>query len=126
MLRSAEKRGSARQQPGRSERMGAVGIAITAEQREDVERQLRRRDLTRRVRERLEMVKAAALGDEVERIARWSGRSAPTVEHWLARFAEGGVAALTDAKRSGRPMQADAASLTAMGRRWRRLRARWG
>src|SRR5260221_5940541 len=83
--------------------MGAVGIAITAEQREDVERQLRRTDLTRRVRERLEMVKAAALGDEVERIARWSGRSVPTVEHWLARCAEGGVAALTDAKRSGPP-----------------------
>ncbi len=91
-----------------------VGNVITAEQREDVERQLQRTDLTRRVRERLEMVKAAALGDDVERIARWSGRSVETVEHWLARFAAGGVRALGDAARSGRPVQADAAYLTAM------------
>src|SRR5262249_32735162 len=71
-------------------------------------------DLTRRMRERLEMVKAAALGDDLERIARWSGRSQETVAHWLARFAEGGVDALADAARSGRPVQADAAYLTAM------------
>ena len=59
----------------------AVGITVTREQREDVERQLRRTDLTRRMRERLEMVKAAALGDDVERIARWSGgwRALPRV-----------------------------------------------
>jgi transposase len=94
--------------------MGALGSAITAEQRAEVERQLHRMDLTRRGRERLELVKAAALGDEVERIARWSGRSVPTVAHWLARFAEGGVAALADATRSGRPVRADAAYLAAM------------
>lgn len=91
-----------------------MGISVTSEQREDVERQLRRTDVTRRLRERLEMVKAAALGDDGERIARWSGRSVETVEHWLARFAEGGVGALADAPRSGRPVQADAAYLAAM------------
>jgi hypothetical protein len=37
---------------GRGEGSGAVGITVTREQREDVERQLRRTDLTRRVRER--------------------------------------------------------------------------
>ena len=89
-------------------------IHITLKQREDVERQLRRTDLTRRMRERLEMVKAAALGDDLERIARWSGRSVARVEHWLARFAAGGVGALADAPRSGRPVQADAAYLAAM------------
>ncbi len=92
----------------------AVGITVTREQREDVERQLRRTDLTRRMRERLEMVKAAALGDEVERIARWSGRSEARVEHWLARFAAGGVAALADAPRPGRPVQADGAYVEAV------------
>ena len=86
---------------------GAVGITVTREQREDVERQLRRTDLTRRRRERLEMVKAAALGDDVERSARWSGRSQARVERWLARFAADGVAALSDASRSGRPVRAD-------------------
>ncbi len=90
-------------------------IPITPEQRESVERQLRRTDLTRRVRERLEMVKAAALGDDVERIARWTGRSVARVEHWVARFAQGGVDTLADAPRSGRrPVQADAAYLAAM------------
>jgi len=91
-----------------------MGISVTSKQREDVERQLRRTDLTRRMRERLEMVKTAALGDDRERIARWSGRSIETVEHWLARFAAGGVAALADAPRSGRPVQADTAYLAAM------------
>lgn len=91
-----------------------MGVHISPEQREDVERQLRRTDLTRRVRERLEMVKAAALGDDVARMARWSGRSVARVEHWLARFATGGVAALADAPRSGRPVQADAAYVAAM------------
>ncbi len=95
--------------------MEAGGITITPKQREEVDRQLQRTDLTRRVRERLEMVKAAALGDDVGRIARWSGRSVETVEHWLARFAEGGVRALADAARSGRrPVQADAAYLAAL------------
>ena len=91
-----------------------MGITVTREQREDVERQLRRTDLTRRMRERLEMVKAAALGDDVERIARWSGRSEARVERWLARFAAGGVAALRDATRSGRPVRADEGYLRAM------------
>jgi transposase len=89
-------------------------IPMTVEQREEVERHLQRTDLTRRMRERLEMVKAAALGDDVGRMARWSGRSVVRVEHWLRRFATGGVAALADAPRSGRPVAADAAYLAAM------------
>jgi transposase len=94
--------------------MGHPDRVITPEQRAEGERELQRTDLRRRVRERLEMVKAAALGDEVERIARWSGRAVETVTHWLARFAAGGGAALGDAPRAGRPVQADAAYLAAM------------
>src|SRR5258708_9693515 len=94
--------------------MGEPGTAITVEQRAEVERHLRRTDLNRRVRERLEMVKAAALGDDVERIACWSGRAVETVEHWLDRFAAGGVAALVDAPRAGRPVRADAAYMAAL------------
>jgi hypothetical protein len=60
--------------------MGQPDMAITPEQRAEVERQLQRTDLRRRVRERLEMVKAAALGAEVARIARWSGRAVETVD----------------------------------------------
>ena len=72
-----------------------------------VTERLRRNDLTPRERERLEMVKAAALGYEVVAIARWTGRSTRTVRHWLDRFGAGGAEALRDAPRAGRPPKAD-------------------
>jgi transposase len=87
---------------------------ITAEHRAEAERLLRRRDLTPRLRERLEMVKAAALGRGEGEIAAWSGRTARTVSFWLGRFLAGGVAALADAPRPGRPARADAAYLAEM------------
>jgi transposase len=74
----------------------------------------RRRDLAPRVRERLEMVTAAALGQGVAAIAGWVGRSPPTVRLWLRRDRDGGVGARTDAPRSGRPARADAADLRAL------------
>jgi len=80
---------------------------ISGAQRAAVEAALRRRDLPPRVRERLEMVKAVALGQDLASIARWSGRSPQTVRRWLWRFAVGGTAALADAPRSGRPAVAD-------------------
>jgi len=92
----------------------AASIAVTAEERTAVEAALRRRDLTPRVRERLEMVKAAALGEDLEGIARWSGRTPETVRHWLERFRAGGIAALADAPRRGRPPKADSAYLAAL------------
>jgi hypothetical protein len=72
---------------------------MTAEQRAAVERLRRRRDLPPQVRERLEMVKAAALGQELAAIAAWSGRSVRTVQRWLRRYGAGGVAAVADAPR---------------------------
>ena len=83
-------------------------IPLTDAQRTAVIAALRQRDLPPRLRERLEMVKAAALGQEVEAIAAWSGRTPRTVRLWLDRFMEGGIAALADAPRSGRPPRADA------------------
>ena len=81
-----------------------------------VEARLRQRDLSPRMRERLEMVKAHLLGHDLAAIMRWTGRSARTVRRWVARFAGGGVAALADAPRGGRPPQADAAYLDALER----------
>ncbi len=75
---------------------------------------LGRRALAPRVRERLEMVKAAALGEDVAAIARWVGRSPPTVRLWLRRFRDGGAAALADAPRPGRPAKASEAYLQAL------------
>ena len=85
------------------------GITVTAEQRAAVERRLGRRDLPRRERERLEMVKAAALGYDEQAIAQWSGRSVRTIRRWLGRFVAVGLDALRDAPRPGRPVKADAA-----------------
>ena len=89
-------------------------IDVTAAERQAVEAALRRRDLTPRLRERLEMVKAAALGQDLDAIARWSGRTPETVRRWLAAFQDGGIAALADAPRQGRPAKADAAYRAAL------------
>ena len=82
--------------------------AVTAEQQVAVTALLRQPTLNRRVRERAEMVKAAALASEVTQIARWSGRSVRRVQYWLRRFAALGVTGLADGARSGRPRKADA------------------
>jgi len=90
-------------------------LRLSPEEREDVRVALRRGDLSPRVRERLEMVKAAdLLGRDLGEIAAWSGRKARTVRRWLGAFAGGGIEALTDAPRSGRPIVADAAYLGAL------------
>lgn len=92
----------------------AQPVTISAAQRVAVEALLRRPTLNRRVRERAEMVKAAALGYGVKEIALWSGRSVRRVRHWLGRFAALGVAGLADAPRPGRPAKADAAYRAAL------------
>ena len=89
-------------------------IVLTAEQRQEVARLLRRRDLAPRVRERLEMVKALDLGQGLPQVEAWSGRTAATIRRWAGRFASGGVAALADAPRGGRPRRADEAYLAAL------------
>jgi transposase len=89
---------------------------ITPAQRAAVEALLGERDLTPRQRERLEMVKGAALGWDVAAIAAWSGRTARTVRRWLAAFQEGGGRALADAPHPGRPRRADDAYLAALER----------
>jgi transposase len=66
------------------------------------------------MRERLEMVKGAAQGWEVAAIASWCGRTEETVRRWLAAYQTGGVDALADAPRGGRPRQADDVYLAAL------------
>jgi len=89
-------------------------LRLSPEEREEVRAALRREDLSPRLRERLEMVKAADLGRDLDEIAAWSGRKPHTVRRWLGVFAAGGVGALSDAPRSGRPALADAAYLRAL------------
>ena len=87
---------------------------ISDEQRAATEALLARRELASRWRERLEMVKAAGLGEDIATIARWSGRTPRTVRRWLRVFREGGVDALAGAPIPGRPPKADAAYLAAL------------
>jgi transposase len=94
----------------------AVVQEITAEQRAEVETLLRQRDLSPRTRERLEMVKAVALGQDLAAIVAWSGRTVRTVERWVRRYGAGGPAALADAPRAGRPPRADHAYRQALER----------
>jgi len=91
-----------------------VAGPITPAQWVTIEALLRERDRAPRERERLEMVKGAALGWEVATIAAWCGRTEATVRRWLGAFRGGGVAALGDAPRAGRSRRADAAYLTAL------------
>lgn len=79
-----------------------------------IEAALRRRDLPPRLRERLELVKGVALGQDEATIAAWSGRSRPRIRYWLERYRQAGIAALADAPRSGRPPKADGAYLAAL------------
>lgn len=98
-------------EPG-TERTGPISPA----RRAAVEALLAERDLAPRLRERLEMVKGAWLGDDVATIARWAGRTPRTVRRWLGAFREGGGAALGDAPHPGRPRRADDAYLASLER----------
>jgi len=91
-------------------------ITVTPEERAQVEARLSRRDLSSRVRERLEMVKARGLGQDLAAICQWSGRSPRTVQCWLQRFRAEGLDGLTDQPRAGRPPRADAAYRAALTR----------
>jgi len=86
-------------------------LRLSLREREEVRLALRREDLPLRMRERLEMVKAADLGRDLGEVAAWSGRTPRTVRRWLGMFARGGIEALADAPRSGRPARADEAYL---------------
>src|SRR4051812_49814831 len=90
-------------------------LRLTPEEREEPRATLRREDLSPRVRERLEMVKAADLGHDLGQITAWSGRTPRTVRRWLGAFASGGVGGLARAPPPGRPLVAGAAHPWGLG-----------
>lgn len=89
-------------------------IELDHDARTTIQTMLQQREMTPRVRERLEMVKAADLGHDLLTIAAWSGRAPGTVRHWLDQFTAAGIDGLTDTPRSGRPVKADTAYLAAL------------
>ena len=69
----------------------------------------RRRGTARRAR----IVLLAADGLPHAEVAGWAGTSVPTVRHWRSRYAAGGLAALGDLPRSGRPRTVDEVAVVA-------------
>src|SRR4051794_41660303 len=90
-------------------------LRLTPEEREELRATLRREDLSPRVRERLEMVKAADLGHDLGQITAWSGRTPRTVRRWLGAFASGGGGGRADAPPPGGPPLGGAAPPWGLG-----------
>jgi transposase len=89
-------------------------IRLTVEQRGDLHRRARARDLAPRLRDRLEMVRRSDLDWSVPRIARSLGCHEQTVRRAVKAFVAGGFDALPDRPRPGRPPRLLVAHLEAV------------
>ena len=89
-------------------------IRLTAEQREELHRRARARDVAPRLRDRLEMVRRSDLDWSVPRIAASLGCHEQTVRRAVKAFLAGGFAALPDRPRPGRPLTLTVAHLEAV------------
>lgn len=78
-------------------------IAPTPAERERLKKMAYGHKTEHRLRMRAQVVLHAARGRSNARIARETGLHVDTVRCWRGRFAEGGLAGLSDRKRSGRP-----------------------
>src|SRR5680860_772745 len=78
-------------------------LDVFPRQREELERRVRTRSAPARSVERARIVLLSAEGYSGVEIAERVGCSEPTVVLWRRRFAQGGVAALDERPRSGRP-----------------------
>lgn len=89
-------------------------LELTPDQKSDVERLLRRRELPRHTRMRAECVRLSGQGRTASEVAGILAVHPVTVRRALHRFAVGGLPALADAPRCGRPPKVTRADLTAM------------
>ena len=88
-----------------SERRGrpVIQIELTPQERDYLESLSRRRNAPAKEVERSKMVLLAAKGHSNKSISERLGVKGHTVGHWRKRFARGGIAALSELPRSGRP-----------------------
>ena len=89
-------------------------IRLTAEQREELHRRARAREVAPRLRDRLEMVRLSDLDWSVPRIAAYLGCHEPTVRRVVKAVLAHGFAALPDRPCSGRPPTLTGAHLAAV------------
>lgn len=87
-------------------------IAISDEERDELQSWLRRRQMPAAEQQRARMILLSTEGLSGAEIGRRVGVSAETVGKWRKRFERSGVAGLTDAPRSGRPRTIDDAKVT--------------
>src|SRR3954465_9425211 len=80
-------------------------VEIPQADRRELERRVRDKDAPARVVERARIVLLAAEGVPGKQIAAIVGCAEPTVVTWRGRYAERGLAALTDLPRPGKPAQ---------------------
>lgn len=92
-------------------------VWLTATQQAELDRAQHAPVVERRLWVRLEMVRWAARGQRVADIAEGLGAHPQTVRHQIKAFLAGGVAALADAPRSGRPAKLTGVVLTALEER---------
>jgi len=76
---------------------------LTEEERVKLDRLVRAQTAPVRLVQRARIVKAAAEGATVPAVARQAGVSEKMVRQWVRRFDAGGIDALDDARRAGRP-----------------------
>src|SRR5919112_6795502 len=83
----------------------AAALLLRAGDRAELERWLRSSSVPAGLAQRARLVLMAADGLPNQEIADRAGVSRPTVSLWRSRYAEQGLAGLTDRERPGRPRQ---------------------
>jgi transposase len=91
-----------------------IPVRLTAAQWAELERAQRAKVIEHRLWSRLQMVRHAALSKSIPAAAAGLGVHPQTVRRHVKAFLAGGVAALADAPRSGRPPQLTEAVLSAL------------
>jgi len=87
--------------------MRAKPLGLRDGDREELSRWLRSSTIRAGLAQRARIVLLAAEGHSHVDVAAQVGVSVPTVRLWRTRYARGGLAALSDAERSGRPKTVD-------------------
>ena len=80
-------------------------IVVTEDERAELERWLRSPTTEQRIAFRARVILAAATGEGSASVARREKVRLNTISTWRVRFAQGGIAALQDQQRTGRPRQ---------------------
>jgi transposase len=85
----------------------AAPLECSAETRAELTALSRSRTQEARLVERARIVLACLEGKEIQQVAREMATSIPTVSKWRRRFAQNGIAGLSDRPRSGKPATYD-------------------